>query len=86
MVLCLVNTLWQRPRGVKVKVLSVSTAVYLFLFPDFVGKTYILHTLSGIKITGIPVEEFVFYFLFGLAIIPMYDYWQDLSLRNIVKK
>jgi len=69
--------------------LSLSLVIYnilIIVFPQFVERTYLFKTLTGIKLTGIPVEEFIFYFFFGLAIIPMYEYWQGLKLRSIPSK
>jgi hypothetical protein len=56
------------------------------LSPNWVNRTYMFQTLSGIKVTGIPIEELVFWFLFGFYIGPLYEYWQSERLRNIPKR
>lgn len=38
--------------------------------------------LSGIQLIGIPVEEFIFWFLAGLVFGPFYEYWQGEQLRK----
>lgn len=48
--------------------------------PGFIEATWLFNFLSGIKITGIPIEEFVFWFLFGFIVAPFYEYWQGLRL------
>lgn len=63
----------------------VSLPIYyilIWLFPGFVHKTWLSQYLSGITITGIPVEDIVFYFLFGFIIGPFYEYWQDRRLKK----
>jgi len=61
----------------------VSLPIYyilIWIFPDFVNKTYLFQYLSNIKITGIPIEDLIFYFLFGFIIGPLYEYWQSKRL------
>lgn len=52
-------------------------------FPDWINQTYYWSNLSGIKITGIPIEEMVFYFLFGFCVGPSYEFWQKLKERKL---
>jgi len=40
--------------------------------------------LSGHRITGIPVEEIIFWFLAGFLFGPFYEYWQGVRLRRSV--
>ncbi|MFI5265264.1 MAG: lycopene cyclase domain-containing protein [Candidatus Levyibacteriota bacterium] len=64
----------------------VSLPMYYFwiLFsPGWIEKTYLFNHLTGFRITGIPLEDIVFYFLFGLLIAPFYEYWQGIRLRNV---
>lgn len=63
----------------------ISVLPYLLILaisPDWIGKTY-LATLSGIKIIGVPVEEFVFWFMSGLLFGPFYEYWKGERLRRL---
>ncbi len=64
----------------------VSLPVYYFLIltsPNFVAKTYLLNNLTRVTITGIPLEDIVFYFLVGFIVAPLYEYWQCMGLRKI---
>lgn len=53
----------------------------MFLFPGWVDKTYLFDYLSGITITGIPIEDLVFNFLMGFIVGPYYEYWQSKRLK-----
>ncbi len=54
----------------------------LLISPEWVSITY--HpTLSGLRPMGIPVEEFVFWFLAGLVWGPFYEYWQGERCRKM---
>jgi len=44
---------------------------------DWVGITYGNGNLSGRTTMGIPIEELVFFFLFGFLAGPIYEYWQN---------
>ncbi len=55
----------------------------LFISPQWVNQTY-LSGLSGIRIINIPIEEFIFWFLFGLVFGPLYEYWQGERLKHII--
>jgi len=57
--------------------------VFIWLFPGFIHKTWMSQYLSGIIIIGIPLEDLIFYFLFGLTIGPFYEYWQNKRLVSI---
>jgi hypothetical protein len=54
--------------------------VILFISPEWIDQTY-LSGLSGIRISGIPIEEFVFWFMSGLVFGPFYEYWQGERLK-----
>lgn len=60
----------------------ISLTVYyaiIFLTPGWIATTYD-PTLSGVYITGIPVEELIFWFLAGLVFGPFYEYWKGEQL------
>jgi len=64
--------------------LLVSSFFYLiiiFISPDWIDKTY-LNGLSGIRTFGIPVEEWIFWFLAGILWGPFYEFWKGKSLKN----
>jgi hypothetical protein len=68
---------------------TIVLPVYYFLMifsPGFVEKTYLFKTLSGIRITGIPIEELIFFFLFGCVTVLIYEYWWGFRLRNFPSK
>jgi hypothetical protein len=48
----------------------------MIISPGWIERTYLFDTLSGIMITGIPLEELVFWFLFGLWWGPYYEFWK----------
>ena len=72
--------------GILMALISLVFYFPIIIFsPEWVGKTYLFETLSGIMIVGIPAEELVFWFLAGLVFGPFYEYWQGERLR-ITKK
>jgi len=57
--------------------LLISLPFYLvayFLSPEWSAVTYKFGTLSGITVYGFPIEEFIFWFFYGLSIGPAYEY------------
>lgn len=54
----------------------------MLLSPGVIEKTYLLDKLSGIRITGIPIEEIIFYYVFGFMVTLLYEYWQGLGIRK----
>jgi hypothetical protein len=60
---------------------------FLMIFsPGFVEGTYQFKTLSGIRITGIPIEELIFFFFLGCTTVLIYEYWWGFRLRNFPSK
>ena len=53
----------------------------MLISPTWIDHTY-LQTLSGVRFTGIPVEELIFWFFGGLLFGPLYEYWQGKKLRR----
>ena len=53
----------------------------LIISPEWINNTY-LSGLSNIHITGIPIEEYIFWFFAGLVFGPFYEYWQGERLRS----
>lgn len=54
----------------------------LLISPEWISHTY-LSGLSGIRLTGIPIEEYIFWFFAGLVFGPFYEYWQGERLRSL---
>lgn len=48
--------------------------LYLLIFPNFIFDFYALHNLSGLIILGIPIEEYLYAFSFGMMWAPLYEY------------
>jgi hypothetical protein len=67
---------------------AISLSFYftiMLISSEWIGKTYLFNTLSGWLVLGIPIEEFVFWFLAGLVFGPFYEYWQGERCRNSPK-
>lgn len=58
----------------------------IFIYPDWVKETYFLNHLSGILLFGIPIEEFIFWFLAGYVFGPFYEYWKEEGLRRVASE
>lgn len=62
--------------GVLTVIASLPFYFFIMLFsPGWIDATYD-KTLSGIRVLGIPIEEYVFYFFWGFCIGPAYAYWE----------
>ncbi len=55
----------------------------LLVSSGWVDSTYYSGTLSGMRIGGVPIEEFIFWFLSGLVFGPFYEFWRGLRLKKI---
>ncbi|HZW61677.1 MAG TPA: lycopene cyclase domain-containing protein [Candidatus Babeliales bacterium] len=51
----------------------------IMMFPDFVKTTWNLTILSGVLILGIPIEELLFAFSFGMLWSSLYEHYYWLS-------
>ena len=56
-------------------------SIFIFLSPGIIEKTWLFDHLTGIRITGVPIEDIVFYFLVGFVVGPFYAYWQGERLK-----
>jgi hypothetical protein len=54
----------------------------IWVSPGWVHHTYQFRTLSGVLVFGIPIEEFVFWFLAGMLMGPFYEYWHCERFRK----
>lgn len=64
----------------------VSLPIYylvMLVSPGWIDATWSFSHLSGIKFTGIPIEDLIFYFMFGFSTGTLYKYWQ---CERLVKK
>lgn len=69
-----------------VLVCSIVYYALMILSPGYVEKIWVFNKLSGIIVTGIPLEDIIFYFLVGFLVAPLYEYWQGERLRAIARK
>lgn len=60
----------------------VGFLLFISLFPDIIGKWWMLGNLSGIFIFGIPIEEILFGFAIGMVIGPVYEFLMGLKFKN----
>lgn len=63
----------------------ISSIFYLSIMwfsPTWIAVTYTVDTLSGVSLYGVPIEEFIFWFLSGLVFGPFYEYWQGSMSRR----
>jgi hypothetical protein len=49
--------------------------ILLMIFPNLFNDWWVLKNISGIFLLGIPLEEIIWFFLFGLSFAPIYDFW-----------
>ncbi|MFA6300902.1 MAG: lycopene cyclase domain-containing protein [Candidatus Paceibacterota bacterium] len=64
---------------------AISVLFYLVIIiisPQWLNQTY-LSGLGGARLVGVPIEEFVFWFMSGLVFGPFYEYWQGERLKAI---
>ena len=61
---------------------TVSYGTIFLVSTNWVDSTYYFNTLSGIRVAGVPVEEFIFWFLSGLVFGPFYEFWTGLRLQK----
>lgn len=63
--------------GITVGILCMTGyTVMFFFYPRLIADWWLLQNTSGILIRGIPLEEIVWFFMFGLVCGPMYEFWK----------
>lgn len=67
--------LWKIAIGSGMVTLVASIPFYYFvsLYPAWVEATYPFEVMTGIRIAGLPLEEFIFWFLAGCLFGPFYE-------------
>ncbi len=71
--------------GILMMIVSLASYYLIMLVsPGWMDATY-LPTLSGILVTGIPLEELIFWFLAGCVFGPFYEYWQGEKLKKLAR-
>lgn len=56
--------------------------IFLSIYPEIIKDWWKLQNLSGILIAGIPIEELLFAFGFGMVAGPLYEFWQGYRLEG----
>ncbi len=51
--------------------------------PGFVQKWWLFEYLSGVVVIGVPLEDIIWFFVAGLFIAPIYEFWQCRRLVRI---
>lgn len=60
----------------------LSYLVFLTIFPLAIHKWWMLQNISGVLILGIPLEELLWAFSWGLVGGPVYEFFRGLKFRN----
>ncbi|MDD5192628.1 MAG: lycopene cyclase domain-containing protein [Candidatus Nanoarchaeia archaeon] len=50
--------------------------------PGWINSAWNFNMVSGITLIGVPIEDLIWFFLAGLLIGPLYEYWQKGKLIN----
>jgi hypothetical protein len=70
--------------------LVIGSVVYYILLtiqPEFINKFWYLESIWYTKLfLGVPIAEYIWYFLAGAFIGPLYEYWQEGKLITLKKK
>jgi hypothetical protein len=53
--------------------------------PGWIESTWNYKMISGLTILKVPIEDLIWFFIAGLLIGPLYEYWQEGRLINIKK-
>ncbi len=83
------SDLWKDALMSGVLMAVISTSFYAsvaYASPTWIQHTYDFGHLSGILILGVPIEEFVFWFLSGVLFGPLYEYALSDGLRRSARR
>jgi hypothetical protein len=56
------------------------------IFPGWIENSWNFNMISGLTILRVPFEDLIWFFLAGLFIGPLYEYWQEGRLINLKKQ
>jgi hypothetical protein len=51
--------------------------ILLIIYPHLINDWWLLKNISGLLLFGIPIEEIVWFALFGLSFGPIYNFWTE---------
>jgi hypothetical protein len=63
----------------------ISSIVYIaveIITPGWVYEFWHFKFFPKVLFLGLPIDDIIFYFLFGAAVAPLYEYWQEGRLIN----
>jgi hypothetical protein len=73
--------------GFLMSAISVSSySTIMFVSPEWIGQTYHWDALSGVLAGGVPIEEYIFWFLAGVIFGPFYEYVFSDRTRRLARK
>src|SRR3989344_5394365 len=60
----------------------ISYLIYLMMFPGVIQKWWLLNNITSVLIVGVPLEELMWAFGWGMVAGPMYEFFRGLRLQN----
>lgn len=54
--------------------------------PEWINSAWFLENLSGIIILTAPLEDLIWFFLMGMFIGPLYEFWKEGKIQNLKKE
>ncbi len=60
----------------------VSYLVFLSIFPEAIHRWWLIKNISGVLINGVPIEELLWAFSWGMVAGPIYEFFRGLKLKN----
>ena len=51
--------------------------IILTIYPNLINDWWLLKNISGILFLGIPIEEIIWFALFGFSFGPIYNFWTE---------
>jgi len=57
-------------------------SVFLLFYPGVIEKWWLLNNISGVIILGMPIEEPIWFFFWGMMCGPLYEFWLGYRLRG----
>jgi len=53
-----------------------------FLFPGWIQSSWSFENISGITLLKVPIEDVVWYFISGMLVGPLYEYWKEAKVKD----
>jgi hypothetical protein len=71
--------------GAIITLLSIPIYCTTFFFDPTAINSWFHQNISGIMLLGIPIEDLVWFFVTGMFIAPLYEFWKGEKLEKIKK-